>query len=98
MNNSFNGQQAHCSGMNQDWQTDKSTVVERAKHLLHSGLHADCEFLIGAYGSNQEVLQLFSFFFLLKIILILTIFYKNLSLFTAHQGSQNISGPEQSGT
>lgn len=54
MNSSSNGQ-SHIEGMNQDWQTGKSTVVERAKHLLDSGLCVDCQFLVGANGSDQEV-------------------------------------------
>lgn len=39
----------------QDWQTSKTTAVERAKHVLMTGLFADCQFLVGAYGSGQEV-------------------------------------------
>ena len=48
-------QQAHAVEMSQDWQIGKTSVVERARHLLNSGLHADCEFLVGANGSDQEV-------------------------------------------
>jgi len=33
--------------LNQDWQSSKFTSVERAKHLLETGLHADCEFFVG---------------------------------------------------
>jgi len=47
--------QTNAGEMSQDWQTGKTTIAERAKHLLNSGLYADCEFLVGANGSNQEV-------------------------------------------
>jgi len=43
--------------VSQDWQTSKTTIAERAKHLLKTGLFADCQFLVGADGSNQEVHQ-----------------------------------------
>ncbi len=47
--------QAHAV-KNLDWQTSKSSVVERTKHLLKTGLYADCEFLVGGDdGSDQEV-------------------------------------------
>jgi len=45
------------SEVSQDWQTSKTTIAERAKHLLKTGLFADCQFLVGAHGSNQEVYQ-----------------------------------------
>lgn len=42
----------------QDWQISKLTSVERAKHLLETGLYADCEFLVGddeKDGTEKEV-------------------------------------------
>lgn len=50
----------------QDWQASKLTIAERGKHLLTTGIHTDCEFLVGADGSDQQVCKLFSLF--LKII------------------------------
>ncbi len=41
--------------VSQDWQSSKSTIAERAKRMLMTGLYADCQFLVGAHGSNQEV-------------------------------------------
>jgi len=52
--NSSHGQ-THAVDMSQDWQTSKTTSAERAKHLLMTGLFADCQFLVGANGSDQEV-------------------------------------------
>jgi len=80
-------QQAHAVEMSQDWQIGKTTVVERAKHLLNSGLYADCEFLVGANGSEQEVSHFYSW---KKYSCCIT--------FNAgHQGQQNLSGHEQPG-
>jgi len=42
----------------QDLQISKLTSVERAKHLLETGLYADCEFLVGddeKDGTEKEV-------------------------------------------
>lgn len=41
------------------WQLQSSkfsTTFDRDKHLLETGLYADCEFLVGGdYGTDQEV-------------------------------------------
>jgi len=41
--------------VSQDWQTSKSTIAQRATHLLMTGLYTDCQFLVGANGRDQEV-------------------------------------------
>ncbi len=46
--------QAHAVEM-KDWQTGELTLVKRAKHVLMTGLYTDCQFLVGANGSHQEV-------------------------------------------
>lgn len=33
--------------LSKDWQCSKFKSVDRAKHLLETGLHADYEFLVG---------------------------------------------------
>ena len=60
--NSSHGPTHAAVDMSQDWQSSKTTSAERAKHLLMTGLFADCQFLVGANGSDQEVNTLFPYF------------------------------------
>jgi len=39
-----------------DWQSQKHTPVDRAKHMLDTGLYSDLEFLV---GDNREVISVF---------------------------------------
>jgi len=45
----------------EDWQIRKYRTLERTKHLLETGLYADCEFLVGADESDKEVSTKFHF-------------------------------------
>ncbi len=40
-----------------DWQSTKHTPLDRAKHLLETGLNADVEFLVGSKHGKKEVLS-----------------------------------------
>ena len=39
--------------MNGDWQSQCSSNVVRARHLLENGLYTDCEFLVGGEYQKQ---------------------------------------------
>ncbi len=43
----------------QDWQSSKSSTLERAEYLLETGLYADCEFFVGGDndGTEKEVVS-----------------------------------------
>ena len=61
--------------VSQDWQSSKSTIAERAKRMLMTGLYADCQFLVGAHESNQEVSILITQIFTCITIVLLNNFY-----------------------
>ena len=41
---------------NVDWQIDKKSNSERAKHMFDTSLYCDCEFLVGG-EEGKEVMQ-----------------------------------------
>jgi len=44
-----------------DWQSARCTLLDRAKHLLETGLFADLEFLVGDNHGDKEVLSVSPF-------------------------------------
>ncbi len=78
------------STRNQDWQSSKATIAERAKHMLIYGLYADCQFLVGPNGCEM-VLPIFS----LNDVRFIIHNHKTILLhnfLTAHQSPQKFSG------
>ena len=49
-----------------DWQSQKQTPMDRAKHMLETGLYSDLEFLV---GDERQVLKFSKNFSSLKIII-----------------------------